>query len=169
MVLRTLSWGSRTLAKYLQGVSTVETSVECEKGQAFPAWHCPVLKNLQGTCEVSAGAGISTSFRCQFVAPRWCLTLRIRGTSWSIKCSETHCTSMSRAPVGNLVWEAVWNGHWAIAIGVCRSAIWPKVCRLPMLYAMAIIAVSGRVLLLRRIVEDCLVRWRAWQEVRQGS
>ena len=27
----------RTLEKYLQGVSTVETSVECENGQAFPA------------------------------------------------------------------------------------------------------------------------------------
>ena len=43
----------RTFAKYLQGVSTVEMSVECEKGHAFPAWHWPVLKNLQGTCEVS--------------------------------------------------------------------------------------------------------------------
>ena len=26
-----------TLAKYLHGVSTVEISVECEKGHAFPA------------------------------------------------------------------------------------------------------------------------------------
>ena len=54
MALRTLSSAPRTLAKYLQGVSAVVRSVECEKGQAFPAWHCPVLKNLQGTCEVSA-------------------------------------------------------------------------------------------------------------------
>ena len=72
MVLRTLSWGSRTLAKYLQGVSTVDTSVECEKGQAFPAWHCPVLKNLQGTCEVSVGQNqyvFSMPVRCTGIVP----------------------------------------------------------------------------------------------------
>lgn len=48
-----------TLAKYLQGVSTVEISVECENGHALPAWHRPDLKNLQGTCEVSKPADLS--------------------------------------------------------------------------------------------------------------
>jgi len=52
-----------TLAKYLQGVSTVEISVECEKGHALPAWHRPDLKNLQGTCEVSKPADLSLCSR----------------------------------------------------------------------------------------------------------
>ena len=64
--------------------------------------------------------------------------------------------------------QAVWNGHSAIAIRVCCRPICPKVCRLPMLYAITI-AVLGRACLLRKVVEDCLVGWGAWQEIGQGS
>ena len=39
----------QTFEKYLHGVSNFDVSSECEKGHALPAWHCPCLKNLQGT------------------------------------------------------------------------------------------------------------------------
>ena len=59
-----------TLAKYLQGVSTGDKSVECENGHAFPAWHCPVLKNLQGTWEVSDKDRVSLFFAQRIVGCR---------------------------------------------------------------------------------------------------
>ena len=96
------------------------------------------------------------------------LTLGVWRTAWAIKCSQTHCTSMSGASVGNLVRQVVWNGHSAISICVCRGAICPKICGLPMLYSMGN-AVLGRNCVLRKVVEDCLVGWGAWQEIGQGS
>jgi hypothetical protein len=51
--------GLHTLAKYLQGKFLLVSSMLCEKGHAFPAWHCPCLKNLQGTCEVSEFGRVS--------------------------------------------------------------------------------------------------------------
>ena len=75
---------------------------------------------------------------------------------------------MSRASIRDLVRQAVGNGHSAVAVRVCCRPIRPKVCRLPMLYYVAVAAL-GRVGLLRIVVEDCLVRWGAWHEIGQRS
>lgn len=135
----------------------------------MPAWHCPDLKNLQGTCEVS-GREESIHLRCSTLSD--CtepgLTLGIGRTSRTIECPQTHGASMSGASVGDLVRQAVWNGHSAIGIGVGSRSGGSKVCRLPVMYVIAI-AILGGVWLLREIVEDCLVGWGTRHEFGHGS
>jgi len=52
-----------TLAKYLQGATSAAVSMEWLKTQVEPAWQVPSRKNLQGTCDVSAGASVRSHRR----------------------------------------------------------------------------------------------------------
>ena len=85
-----------TLAKYLQGVSTDDTSSEWEKGQARPAWHCPLRKNLHGTCEVSVC--VLVSFRKLSRQSRLTFGRRRRAPGY-IEAPHAHCRTMSWASV----------------------------------------------------------------------
>ena len=97
------------------------------------------------------------------------LTLGIGRTSRTIECPQTHGTSMTGASVGDVVRQAVWNRHSAIGIGVGSRPVGSNVCRLPVMYVIAIAVLSRVWWLLRKIVEDCLVGWGARHEIGHGS
>jgi len=61
----TLALGVCTFAKYLQTVSAA-VEISWLNGQAFPAWHWPCRKNLQGTWDVSEEAVSSGRICCVY-------------------------------------------------------------------------------------------------------